>query len=205
MRYNPEVRAVFGEGKDLPGFEFRDKIMGRDTEKNWLLPGFIILAIACLFLITARFGQQAQARAELQPTQQGGIMVVPIQIERDLYGLAMIDTTSQTLWIYEMNSRGPAYNRLKLTAARSWKYDKFLQQYNTAEPKPEQVRMILENLGKSGKNETVQEQPPQDLNPQKKIEPNNAALVEQIIDTDVNSNVKTEPNKGDLNKEQQKK
>ena len=160
--------------------------MGPVAEKKWLLPGFIVLAVMCLFLITAKFGQQAQARVDLQAARETGIMVIPIQLERDLYGLAMIDTSTQNLWIYEINSRGPAYNRLKLSAARSWKYDKFLQQYNTAEPKPEQVRMILENLG----------QPLQDANAPKQIEPNVAAPTPQINDSNI---VKIEPDKGDSN------
>ena len=82
----------------------------------------------------------------MQAGSESGILVVPVQIERDSYGIAMIDTVGQNLWIYEINSRGPAHSRLKLLAARSWRYDKLLQQYNTAEPKPEQVKSLLENL-----------------------------------------------------------
>ena len=74
-------------------------------------------------------------------------MVVPVQLERDVYGIAMVDTVGQTIWIYQLSNRGPVYNRLKLLAARSWKYDKLLEQYNTAEPKPEQVKALLQNLG----------------------------------------------------------
>ncbi len=58
----------------------------------------------------------------------------------------MVDTVGQMIWIYQLSNRGPLYNRLKLMAARTRKYDKLLQQYNTAEPKPEQVRLLLENL-----------------------------------------------------------
>jgi hypothetical protein len=70
----------------------------------------------------------------------------------------MVDTVGQTLWIYELNSRGPAYNRLKLFAARSWQYDRRLKQYNTAEPKPEQVRMLLEDLGEQSKERVKEKQ-----------------------------------------------
>jgi len=72
--------------------------------------------------------------------------VVPIQLGREAYGIAMVDTVGQTLWVYEINSRGPAYNRLRLFAARSWRYDKLLKEYNTADPKPERVKQILETL-----------------------------------------------------------
>ena len=81
------------------------------------------------------------------------IRVVPIQIGRDSYGLAMIDVERETLWIYEINPRGTIHNRLKLLAARSWKYDRFLQDYNTSEPRPEQVRLLLEELGQLPKEQ----------------------------------------------------
>ncbi len=73
-------------------------------------------------------------------------MVVPIQLDRDSYGLAMVDTNSQTLWIYELDRRAAVHESLRLVAARSWRYDRLLQQYNTAEPKPDQVRLLLQNL-----------------------------------------------------------
>ena len=53
----------------------------------------------------------------------------------------------ETIWIYKIKSRGSAYKRLELLAARSWEYDKLLKDYNTAEPKPQQVRILLGQLG----------------------------------------------------------
>ncbi|MHC4571101.1 MAG: hypothetical protein ACYS0C_03355 [Planctomycetota bacterium] len=99
-----------------------------------------------LFFIGSKPGSPANAQAELQTGTESGILVIPVQLKRDSYGLAMVDTVGQTLWIYELNSRGPVHNRLRLLAARSWRYDKRLQQYNTAEPKPEQVKRLLEDL-----------------------------------------------------------
>ena len=126
----------------------REKIMISGTERRWLMPALVVLGVLCLLFIGSKLGSPANAQAELQTSDDGQILVVPIQLERDSYGRAMVDTVGQTLWIYELNSRGPAHNRLKLLAARSWRYDKLLQQYNTAEPKPEQVKRLLEDLGK---------------------------------------------------------
>lgn len=113
------------------------------TERRWLLSTFIVLGVLALFLIVSKFGSPASAEVKLQAGSDGEILVVPIQIERNRYGLAMVDTVGQTLWIYELNIQGPAHNRLRLLAARSWQYDRQLKQYNTAEPKPEQVRTLL--------------------------------------------------------------
>jgi hypothetical protein len=132
-------------------------------EKRWALLTFIALGVLVLFFASSRPGSPVSAQTEVpapasldasrsggQTGSNGEILVVPIQIERDRYGLAMVDTVGQTLWIYELNNVGPAHSRLRLLAARSWQYDRMLKQYNTAEPKPEQVKILLE--------EQVQEQ-----------------------------------------------
>jgi hypothetical protein len=121
--------------------------MSLKTTKQWALPVFIGLALATVFFAGTTFNLPASVQAQYQQPQENNIMVVPIQFERDSYGIAMVDTAGQTIWIYQLSERGPVYNRLKLLAARSWKYDKLLEQYNTAEPKPEQVRALLRNLG----------------------------------------------------------
>jgi hypothetical protein len=77
------------------------------------------------------------------------IIIVPIQISRENAGIAMIDLNTETLWVYEIASRsstGAAYNKLKLVAARSWKYDKMLESFNTADPSPEQVKKIVTQM-----------------------------------------------------------
>jgi len=157
------------------------------TEKRWLLLTFIVLGVLALFFIGSKLGSPASAEAELpapaspDASRGGGqagsnseILVVPIQIEREKYGLAMVDMVNQTLWIYELNSIGPAHNRLRLLAARSWQYDRLLKQYNTAEPKPEQVRMLLEEeeLGKQPKEQVKEKQKDLDANTVEAAEPN---------------------------------
>ncbi len=121
--------------------------MALNITKQWALPVFIGLALATVFFAGTKFNSPTPLHAQYQPNPDNNILVVPIQFERDSYGIAMVDTAGQTIWIYQLSERGPAYSRLKLLAARSWRYDKLLEQYNTAEPKPEQVKALLRNLG----------------------------------------------------------
>ncbi|MCK4959145.1 MAG: hypothetical protein KAT00_07085, partial [Planctomycetes bacterium] len=51
-----------------------------------------------------------------------------------------------TLWIYEITPRGTTTSKLRLLAARSWEYDRLLKEYNTADPRPDQVRELLEKM-----------------------------------------------------------
>jgi hypothetical protein len=148
-------------------------MMKSEIEKRWALLAFIAFGVLVIFFAGSKLGSPANAKAELQAVSNNEILVVPIQIERDKFGLAMVDMVNQTLWIYELNSMGPAHNRLRLLAARSWQYDRLLKQYNTSEPKPEQVKMLLEEgLGKQMKEQAEEKQLELDVNTVKAVEPN---------------------------------
>jgi len=121
--------------------------MGCRTDKRWVPGVLIIVGVLCLFFVGDEQNSSANTQMKLQTGGDGLIVVVPVQIARDSYGLAMVDTAQQTLWIYELNSRGPAHKRLRLLAARSWRYDRKLEEFNTDEPTPRQVKMLLESLG----------------------------------------------------------
>ena len=158
--------------------------MNSKTERKWLLPAVIAGAVLCLIFMAGRFGPQAKAHAELQAATDSGISVIPVQLTRDSYGLAMVDMAGQTLWLYEIDNRSPAHNRLRLLAARSWKYDRLLENYNTADPKPEQVKLMLEKLTQQQKpqNSEIQEMPEepqqeQDVNIIEIAEPNDGNTV----------------------------
>lgn len=146
--------------------------MKSGTQRRWLLPTFVVLVVLCLFFIGAKLGSPEDAQAKLHTGTETGILVLPVQTGRDSYGLVMVDTVGQTLWLYEINSRGPADSCLKLLAARSWQYDRLLQQYNTAEPKPEQVKMMLENLGQLDKEQSNKKQRHSEINILEIAEPN---------------------------------
>jgi len=103
----------------------------------------VMFSVLAVLFIAGRLSPGAMANIQGPDIQQGQIVVVPIQLGNTSYGVAMVDTVLQTLWIYEINSRAAAHNRLRLLAARSWRYDRLLEQYNTAEPKPEQVKALL--------------------------------------------------------------
>jgi hypothetical protein len=122
------------------------------TSKQVFLFGAIVFIALCLFLAVKNVPAIVNAQNE-PAAPENSITVVPVQIDRDTHGLAMIDNVAKTLWIYKLDNRGPAFNRLELFAARSWAYDRMLHQYNTAEPKPEQVKIILENLSRPRDNE----------------------------------------------------
>lgn len=114
--------------------------------KSWLVVGLLTAAAIGVFIARHKIEPPAQAQAMPASVSDGRIIVVPIQTRRDGYGIAMVDTVAERLWVYEINGRSAAGSRLRLLAARSWKYDKLLDEYNTAEPRPHQVKELLDKL-----------------------------------------------------------
>ena len=119
--------------------------MSSTTTTRLLVPALAGLCILLVLVIAGNTNTAPKANAEAQKPVKDDIMVVPVQIARDSFGIAMVDTGNQTIWIYEINSRGgPTYTRMRLLAARSWRYDRLLQDLNNADPRPEQIKALLE-------------------------------------------------------------
>ena len=109
--------------------------MAARSNRTLHIIGFAVMVLLTMLFLGSRKGSNDAIRA------------IPVQLERGSYGIAMLDTAEKRFWVYEISSRGPADSRLRLLAARDWQYDRFLRQYNTAEPSPLQVRNIIERAG----------------------------------------------------------
>lgn len=74
-----------------------------------------------------------------------GIYAFTGQVDSRTFCLFMLDVDSGTVWCYEMarNRPGdPVY--MRLVAARSWIYDRYLEEFNAASPTPTEVRQLVE-------------------------------------------------------------
>ena len=61
---------------------------------------------------------------------------IPVQIRPGIEGIALIDKQNYTICIYQYQMHRPDHESLVLLAARSFRYDVLLEDFNTAEPKP---------------------------------------------------------------------
>ena len=74
-----------------------------------------------------------------------GIYAFTGQLDSRSFGLFMLDVDSGTVWCYEMvrnRSSDPVF--MRLVAARSWLYDRYLEEFNVAAPTPTEVRQLVE-------------------------------------------------------------
>lgn len=62
-----------------------------------------------------------------------GVYAFTGQLDHNRFGLFMLDIEQGTIWCYEIDSIS-GVRKLRLTAARSWLYDRYLRDFNCAEP-----------------------------------------------------------------------
>jgi len=95
--------------------------------------GAILLAILIALIGRGRSGYDiaaAQVAADQPPITGGnGIFVMPCQLHPDVWGCYLVDTNRQTLAVYEYRAGEKA---LVLSAARDFRFDLDLKNYNTS-------------------------------------------------------------------------
>ena len=87
----------------------------------------------------------------------GGIYVMPAQFSLNQWGCYVMDVDAQTLCAYQWFSD----KKLRLVAARSFKHDRQLHDFNTDNPTPAEVAKLIE-LEKTGRRDRPQPEEPQE-------------------------------------------
>jgi hypothetical protein len=86
----------------------------------------------------------ATAVAQSPPGLAGarGIFAFTGPLDRDQYGLFMLDVDQGTIWCYAFDNVGGT-SKLRLVAARTWVYDRYLQDFNCAAPDFRAVQKLV--------------------------------------------------------------
>lgn len=71
-----------------------------------------------------------------------GVFAFTGQLDHNRYGLFMLDVDSGTIWCYELASED-GMRKLRLVAARTWIYDRYLQDFNCAAPDFRMVQQLV--------------------------------------------------------------
>jgi len=72
-----------------------------------------------------------------------GIYAFSGQLTSKTFGLFMLDVDTGTVWCYELSKGTNDELLLRLVAARSWTSDRYLEEFNVADPVPGAVRMMV--------------------------------------------------------------
>ena len=109
---------------------------------QWLIA--ISLAVIA-FNLTLR-EQQTIPDALAQPVRAAGargIFAFSGQLTPTSFGVFMVDVDEGTLWCYEYGGGGSA-KKLRLVSARSWLFDRYLEDFQCELPSPLEIRDLVE-------------------------------------------------------------
>jgi hypothetical protein len=83
------------------------------------------------------------ALAQAQPAIAGGagVFIAPAQFSSNVWGVYLLDVDQQTICAYTVSGSPP---QLRLTAARNFRYDRKLGNYNIAGPSANEVKELVE-------------------------------------------------------------
>ena len=112
----------------------------------------VVLAVIATALVM-RLDDAVFSRSVL--AQAGGTSVLPMAGARGIYafsgplssksnGLFMVDVDTGTVWCYELERGRDNETRLRLVAARSWIFDRYLEEFNVASPTPSEVQAMVQ-------------------------------------------------------------
>lgn len=110
----------------------------RPSPARWLVVVLLGVIAACL-LVEAGMGL-APAQAQTGTGKAGNVFAVAGQVERDTYGLYLVDLENNTICVYQYL---PSVRKLRLMAARTTQYDRRLEDFNT-EPPPREMKKLVE-------------------------------------------------------------
>lgn len=108
----------------------------------WLIAGALV--VIAVSLLTRQEGLSLSEFAFGQlPTTGGarGVFAFSGQLTKGTYGVYLVDTDAMTVWVYEyLQQKGC----LRLAGARTWRYDRYLENHNVCDLPPDVVEKMVE-------------------------------------------------------------
>lgn len=108
---------------------------------HWVIAALLAVIAVTLILrdggplgVNAAFGQTGMLGAR-------GVFAFTGQLNDNRYGLWMLDIDAGTVWCYEYN---PVSRKMRLAAARTFRYDRYLENHQQDSPTPDEVEKLLE-------------------------------------------------------------
>lgn len=116
-------------------------------------PIFWVIAVALVAIavqLAIRPGASPfEVPAFAQPSASGagarGVFAFSGQLSKGTYGVYVVDTDTMTIWTYEYLAQKGC---MRLASARTWRYDRYLENYNVCDLSPESVEQMVEEQRK---------------------------------------------------------
>lgn len=112
-------------------------------------PVYWVIAVALVVIATSMVTRSSVPNlsgvALGQPTTSSGargVFAFSGQLSKNTYGVYLVDVDAMTMWTYEYL---PQKECLRLASARTWRYDRYLENHNVCDLPPEAVEKMIED------------------------------------------------------------
>ncbi len=108
----------------------------------WLIAAALV--VIAITLAVRSDGLPVDSIAVGQPVTSAGargVFAFSGQLSKSTYGVYMVDVDAMTMWVYEYL---PQKGCLRLAGARTWRYDRYLENHNICDLPPEIVERMVE-------------------------------------------------------------
>lgn len=106
----------------------------------WLIAVSLAVIAVCMVLrVDGLVVPQAAAQVQAGGGARG-VFAFPAQMTKTTYGVFMVDVDTGTIWCYEFTGG----RKLRLAAARSWRFDRYLEDHNGEDISPTAVEKLVE-------------------------------------------------------------
>lgn len=109
---------------------------------HWVI-AVLLAVIATALWVRPPDGALRTATAQQSPLAGArGVFAFTGPLDRDQYGLFMLDVDQGTVWCYGFDNMGGT-RKLRLIAARTWIYDRYLRDFNCAAPDFREIQALV--------------------------------------------------------------
>lgn len=150
MTVRRAANAVFLEVSAIPNSLPVSEVVSLQPVKQphasvvlWVIA--VALVVIATSLVTRDSSNHFRGAAFGQAVTSGGargVFAFSGQLSKNTYGVYMVDVDAMTTWVYEYL---PQKGCLRLAAGRTWRYDRYLENYNLCGVPPGDVEQMIED------------------------------------------------------------
>ncbi len=126
----------------------------------WIIAVLLGMIASAMWTRGPGDGFLPRALAQNQPRAGArGVFAFTGQIDHNRFGLFMLDVDQGTIWCYEIDNAGGT-RKLRLVAARTFIYDRYLKDFNCDEPSFRMVQKLVAQQRNVADDDAETEQSP---------------------------------------------
>ena len=109
-------------------------------KQDWRFPALVAVVALALGYLVAQRGLLSKAEAQVTGARAGSVTCLMGEATRTYYPIILVDALEETILVYEFKT----LSDLRLSAARTYRYDKQIPEYNNTGMSVDEVKTRIE-------------------------------------------------------------